>query len=254
MNGLDDGMITALTHEMLTVIDIAGLLVDPVFYGIGRARGDGKPVVVIPGFLGNDFYLQVLHKWLRCAGYMPIESSLNINAGCPERVTRQVLDHITSQLDGNSSSIALIGHSRGGGLAWALASHFQERVSHLVMLGAPVTSMMASVEAGKPVTTPVGPPARTLMRLSTTIRHAMDPDCDFPKCGCPFAANLIRPLSPSTQILSIYGRDDSFVSKESQITEGEILEVNTGHLGLVFHPAVYHALGRFLARDSRAHA
>jgi triacylglycerol lipase len=247
-----DGPFSVMIREMLAMVDVAGLFADPVFYGIGAAHGDGKPVVVIPGFLGNDFYLQPLRKWLRCTGYTPIESTLNINAGCLQRVTHQVLDQITSKLDGDSSSIALIGHSRGGGLAWALASHFQERVSHLVMLGAPIVSMMASVEAGEPVTTPLGTTARTLMRFSTMIRHVMDPDCDFPKCGCPFAANLTRPLSPSTSILSIYGRDDLIVSKEAQITDGETMQVNASHIGLVYNPEVYRAIGRFLSRDSTA--
>jgi triacylglycerol lipase len=246
------GPFSVMIREMLTLIDIAALFSDPVFYGMSGARGDGKLVVVIPGLFGSDFYLQPLHKWLRCSGYTPVQSSLNFNAGCLQRLSSQVLEQISSHLNGDSSSIALIGHSRGGALAWALASHFQARVSHLVMLGSPVASLMASVETGKPVTVPVGPTGRSLMRISSLVRHVLDPDCDYPKCGCAFVTDVMRPLSPGTSILSVYGRDDLIVPKESQITEGETLEVNASHVGLVYSPEVYRAIGRFLSNDCPA--
>jgi len=244
----NDGPFSVMIREMLTLVDVAGLFVDPVFYGMSGPRGNGKIVVVIPGLFGSDLYLQPLHKWLRCAGYTPVESSLNFNAGCLQRLSGQVLDQISSHMNGDSSSIALIGHSRGGALAWALASHFQARVSHLVMLGSPVASIMASVESGKPITTPhLGQTSRALMRFSSLVRHALDPDCDYPRCGCAFVSDVTRPLSPGTSILSIYGRDDLIVAKEAQITEGETLEVNASHVGLVYSPEVYRAIGKFLS-------
>ncbi len=245
-----DGPFSLMMRELITLIDVAALFTDPIFYGIGAPLGNGKLVVIIPGLFGNDFYLQPLHKWLRCAGYSPVESSLNFNAGCLQRLSGEVMDQISSRLDGgDASSIALIGHSRGGALAWALASHFQAKVSHLVMLGSPVASLMASVETGKSLTIPVGQTGRTLMRISALVRQVLDPDCDYPSCGCSFVSNIMRPLSPHTSILSVYGRDDLIVPKEAQITEGEILEVNATHLGLVYNPEVYHAMARFLSRN-----
>jgi triacylglycerol lipase len=253
MNGFDDGMMTALTHEMLTMVDVGSLMLDPVFYGLHVAPGDGKPVLLLPGLFGNDGYLQPLRQWLRCTGYAPIASSLDFNAGCIERLREQVETQLQRHLEGNPRPLALIGHSRGGVLAWALAALLQERVSHLVMLGSPVASFMVSVETGRP-NMPVGQISRMLMRASTMMRHILDPDCNYPVCGCSFLRDVMRPLSPRTSILSIYGRDDSLVPQEAQITEGEILEVNTGHVGLVYHPAVYRALGRFLAQNPSVHA
>jgi triacylglycerol lipase len=244
-----DGPFSAMMRELVTLIDVAALFTDPIFYGMGVRRGNGKLVVIIPGLFGSDFYLQPLHKWLRCAGYSPVHSSLNFNAGCLQRLSGEVMGQISRRLDGDTSSIALVGHSRGGALAWALASHFQAKISHLVMLGSPVASLMASVETGKSLTIPVGQTGRTLMRISSMVRQVLDPDCDYPTCGCSFVSNIMRPLSPHTSILSVYGRDDLIVPKEAQITEGEILEVNATHLGLVYNPEVYHAIGRFLSRD-----
>jgi triacylglycerol lipase len=243
-----DESVSVIIQEMLTCVDLAALFTDPAFYGMGVARGRGKSVVVIPGLFGSDFYLQPLRNWLCCAGYSPIRSSLNFNAGCLQRLCSQVLDQISGSSDDASDSIALIGHSRGGALAWALASQLQARVSHLVMLGSPVASLMASVETGKPVPAMVGQTGRAMMQMSSLIRHVMDPDCNYPNCGCPFVDHIMRPLSPRTAILSIYGREDLMVPKEAQITEGQTLEVGASHIGLVYNPDVYRALGRFLSR------
>jgi triacylglycerol lipase len=253
MSESDGGMLGALTQELLSVLDFASLLFDPVAYGFGVARGDGKPVVVIPGLFGNDSYLQPLRQWLHCIGYAPMASSLNVNAGCIERLRDQVETEIARRLSGNPRPLALIGHSRGGVLAWALAALLRERVSHLVMLGSPVASFMVSVESGRAMM-PGGQMGRMLMRASKVARSILDPDCAYPVCGCSFLRDVMRPLSPRTAILSIYGRDDGIVPAGAQITDGETVEVDTSHVGLVYHPKVYRALGRFLAGNGNGHA
>lgn len=244
-----EGLIGVLTQEFLSIMDFASLWFDPVAYGIGVTRGDGKPVLILPGFLGSDLYLQPLRQWLNCIGYEPIASSLDLNAGCIERLRGQVEAQIRRHLADDPRPIALIGHSRGGVLAWALAAILQERVSHLVMLGSPVASFMVSAESGR-TNIPVGRVSRMLMRASTVMRNILDPECEYPVCGCAFLRDVMRPLSPFTSILSIYGRDDAIVPTEAQITEGQTLEVPTSHVGLVYHPAVYRALGRFLAESA----
>lgn len=35
----------------------------------------------IPGLLGNDWYLQALHNWLKRIGYRPLASELRRNTG-----------------------------------------------------------------------------------------------------------------------------------------------------------------------------
>jgi triacylglycerol lipase len=228
---------------------MGALLMDPVFYGMRVSRGDGKLVVLLPGLFGSDFYLQPLRSWLGCIGYAPMRSTIEFNAGCIQRLREEVQLEIARRLDDDTRPIALIGHSRGGVLAWALAGHLQERVSHLVMLGSPVASFMVSVESGRP-NIPVGQVSRMLMRASTYVRRVLDPDCNYPICGCSFLTDVMRPLSQRTKVLSIYGRDDLLVPQEAQITDGQTLEVKTSHVGLVYSPEVYRTLARFLATDA----
>ena len=142
-----DGPFSIIMRELLT-IRFERLFGDPAFYGFGSPRGDGKPVVVIPGLFGDDLYHQPIHHWLCRSGYKPVQSSLDFDAGCMQRISTRILEQIKKHTD-DKGPIALVGHSRGGALAWALASHLQEKVSHLAMLGSPVASLVASVETGK---------------------------------------------------------------------------------------------------------
>jgi triacylglycerol lipase len=126
----DDGPIGVMMRELTLWVDFGALLADPVFYGIRVTRGDGKLVVIIPGFMGNDFYLMPMLNWLSRIGYTPVRSTLNISAGCLHRSCEEVMAEIDRHLSRKQRPVALIGHSRGGAVAWALAAKMQERVSH----------------------------------------------------------------------------------------------------------------------------
>jgi pimeloyl-ACP methyl ester carboxylesterase len=244
-----NGMSSVMIREMLTMVDLGALMADPCFYGFGIPRGDGKPVVVLPGLLGSDFYLQTLRHWLRCVGYSPVRSTLEFNAGCLQRLREQVHDQITRQMNHKQGPIALIGHSRGGVMAWALASQLQEQVSHVVLLGSPISAFRASVVTGD-AGAPAGPVGRMLMQVSEQLRELLDPDCKYPNCGCPLLSDVMSPLNPRTLVLSIHGRDDLVVGSMAQRTnDGDNVYVSASHVGLVYNPEVYRALGRFLARD-----
>jgi triacylglycerol lipase len=246
------GISSVMIREMLTMVDVGALLADPCFYGFGIPRGDGRLVAVLPGLFGSDLYLQPLRQWLQRVGYSPVRSTLEFNAGCLQRLREQVNHEIVRRMQDNQRPIALIGHSRGGIMAWALARQLQERVSHLVLLGSPVASFRASIESGE-AGAPAGPVGKMLMQISDELRGLFDPDCRYPNCGCPLVRDVMNDLSPSTSVLSIHGREDLVVGKAAQITnDGENQYVSASHVGMVYNPDVYRALGRFLARRTVA--
>jgi pimeloyl-ACP methyl ester carboxylesterase len=241
-----------MIREMLTMVDVGALMADPGFYGFGIPRGDGRLVAVLPGLLGSDLYLQPLRHWLGQVGYSPVRSTLEFNAGCLQRLREQVYREIARRMQDNQRPIALIGHSRGGIMAWALARQLQEKVSHLVLLGSPVATFRASVATGESGA-PAGPVGQMMMRISDQLRELFDPECRYPNCGCPLVGDVMKDLSPSTAVLSILGREDLVVGEAAQITnDGETIYVSASHVGLVYNPDVYRALGRFLARPAIA--
>ena len=220
---------------------------DPVFRGVGIPRGDGRLVLVLPGLFGSDFYLEPLRSWLRRIGYRPVRSTVSINAGCPDRLRTQVESALRRSTDRHPGPLAIIGHSRGGMLGWAIASRLQDHVSHLVLLGSPAPAVVAMMRSD-PNPTQVRIAASAVANAGQRALRLLDPDCTVPACGCPYTVDLRRDLSPATRLLAVSSRDDRVVgSRATQVSGGENVLVNGTHSGLVYNRAVYPLIGRFLA-------
>src|SRR4029453_15855327 len=79
-------------REPLFGLDWLALRASPVFYGLGVPRGDGSAVVLVPGFLGTDWYLLELYGWLGRLGYRPCLSRIGRNTERPETLSRRLLE------------------------------------------------------------------------------------------------------------------------------------------------------------------
>ncbi len=248
MGAVTSGYGEVLHREAQALAELAALRLDPVYLGIGPARGDGRLVLVLPGLFGNDLYLQPLRGWLQRIGYHPLRSTLALNAGCPNRLREQVERELRLRMARRAGPVALIGHSRGGMLAWALASRLQAEASHLILLGSPagaVVEMLRSDPAADPASIPA---ASFVVDAGRRAMRLLDPDCDFPTCGCQYPDDLRRPLSPATRMLSIYSRDDRIVPPSACPVPGaRNVEVGGTHSGLAYNRAVYPEVATFLA-------
>src|SRR5579864_6025194 len=78
-------------HEWMVGVELAFLRISPVYWGYGIPHGDGSAVVLVPGFLGTDFYLSQFRTWLSRIGYKPYFSGIRLNAECPNLLIRQSL-------------------------------------------------------------------------------------------------------------------------------------------------------------------
>src|SRR5690242_19266351 len=129
----------SIWKEALFGAELLLLHASPVYYGLGIPRGDGSAVVVIPGFLGSDFYLSHLHAWLGRIGYRAYLSGIGLNAECPNLLIRtklrQTIDNAHKETHGRK--IHLIGHSLGGIIARSVAAQYPGKVASVVTLGSP---------------------------------------------------------------------------------------------------------------------
>jgi pimeloyl-ACP methyl ester carboxylesterase len=244
---MPDELNKVLRIEGQALGELAALQVDPVFHGHAVPRGDGRLVLVVPGLFGNDIYLQPLRGWLRRIGYEPARSALFLNAGCPNRLRDEIERSMARHLERTAGPSALIGHSRGGMLCWALASRLQARASHLVLLGSPAPAMVAMIRQRVPFTAgKVGHSAVASAGASAT--KLLDPDCNVPACECDYVSDLRRSLHPSTRVMAVFSRDDPIVPPAAcRVPFGENIEVSGSHSGLAHNRAVYPHLARFLA-------
>src|SRR5215217_6075044 len=81
--------------EMRWQAELARLMVDPVYRGHGVPRGDGSPVMTIPGFLAGDGSLSVMRGWLRRIGYDARSSGIQMNVDCSDRA----VDRLDARLE-----------------------------------------------------------------------------------------------------------------------------------------------------------
>lgn len=220
---------------------LSRLLCDPFFYGTKVPRGDGRPVLLIPGFFAGDWSLATLSLWLTRIGYRPYLSGIDWNVGCPDEKSERLgwrLEHLNQEC---GSPAVLVGHSLGGVLARAIATRWPGRVSQVVTLGSPARIDWSVVR----------PRYRPAMRAFQTMWHALHnlpAQCGTEHCSCRFGNTVASDFPPAVELSSIYTREDEVVDCRACVAAGaDNHEVSGSHLSLVVNPEVYRLLARLLA-------
>jgi len=106
--------------------------------------GDGSAVVVVPGFLGTDFYLTQFRNWLKRIGYTPYYSGISMNADCPNLLIRQSLSEaIETAYRATGRKIHLVGHSLDGSIARSMAAQRPDCIASVITVAAPINGVAA---------------------------------------------------------------------------------------------------------------
>jgi triacylglycerol lipase len=229
--------------ETRCTLELGRLLVDPVLRGAGVPRGDGRPVILMPGFLAGDHTLAVIAAWLRRVGYRPYVCGFVANVDCSDRAADRVERRVGAIYRKHGRRVALIGHSRGGHYARAIAARDPERVSHAISLGAGLAEMLA---ASVPTRFAVAG-----VRRGVRVTHRAKSDtCLSADCACAFTQDYARAFpSELVRLTSIYSKQDGVIRWQSAIVpEADCVEVTGSHVGLVFNRQAYRAIADALAR------
>ena len=168
-------------------LELARLLADPVFRGAGVPHGDGRPVVLMPGFLAGDQTLSVIAAWLQRLGYRPQFCGFVLNAGCSDRTLDRLERRVDALWRSSGRRVALIGHSRGGHFARALAARRPDRVSHAISMGADLQGLFGA-------STPTLLAVDVARRVVHASGRARKDACLSRHCGCPFSHDFARPF------------------------------------------------------------
>jgi pimeloyl-ACP methyl ester carboxylesterase len=98
-------------------------------------KGDGRNVLVLPGFMAGDSSTARLRKSLQLAGFQAHSWNLGRNFG----VKVDIFDRLDRRLDeiGAEEPITLIGWSLGGLIAREYAKHAPDRIARVITLGTP---------------------------------------------------------------------------------------------------------------------
>jgi pimeloyl-ACP methyl ester carboxylesterase len=222
------------------------LHMSPTYYGFGVPKGDESGVVVIPGFLGTDFYLSHLHSWLGRIGYRAYFSGIGLNADCPNLLIQRCLSETMERaLDETGRPVHLIGHSLGGIIARSVAAQRPRDVASVIMMAAPFRGNVAH---------------KNILRAAEVVRQrildehgsGVLPSCYTARCTCNFLDSLRHSPPPSVPETAIYTKNDGIVDWRYCRTQNPKVdfEVTGTHIGLVFNPAVYNIVATRLAEAS----
>jgi triacylglycerol lipase len=212
--------------------EYVNLIRDPVFYGRGVPRGDGRPVLLIPGFLAGDQTLLTMQAWLRRMEYRPELSGIRFNVRYSEVTVEGVLERLYVHHKRTRQKVALIGHSRGGLLAKVIADRNPDLVSQVIALGSPLNEALDLH--------PVTMAAVRAARIYNRIRYKTAWDAET-----AFMEQLAAP--PLVPVTSIYTRSDGVVNWKACLRpDVKKIEVKGSHGGLGVNAEVYHHLARLL--------
>jgi hypothetical protein len=197
-----------------------------------QPRGQGQPVLLLPGYGAGDGSTLILKIYLRLLGYRVRGWGLGRNSGDVPDLLPRVLKRIGSISHRTHQQVRLIGWSLGGYLAREAARERPELVHRVITLGTPV----------------VGGPKYTVVARR------------FHRRGIDMAAieaeiELRNRISLRTPVTAIYSRADAVVAWEACIDENggdvEHVEVRTTHVGLGFSPEVYKIIAQRLSDEGR---
>lgn len=228
------------------MLETARLLADPVAYGIGVPRGDGRAVLLLPGFLAGDNSLNLLRGWLHLIGYRPRVTGFRFNVDCADRALDRVERFAAMAHHQSGRRVAVVGHSRGGHFARALAARRPDLVSHAVSLGADLQALFGISE---PTRAAVGLARRAVV----ATRRGREPTCFRSRCGCRFVQDYVKDFPvDAVRLTSIYSKEDGVVRwQRSIVPEADCVEVTGSHIGLAASRKAYPAIARALAQPER---
>lgn len=237
--------------ESLAGLDWVGLRLSSVYCGRGVPPGDSAPVVLVPGFLGSDWYLQEMFWWLRRIGYRPYMSRIGRNAECLDLLVKRLFVTIDRAHDETGRRVHLVGHSLGGMLSRAAAAQRPESIASVITLGSPFRGIRSHPWVLR-MSDRVRDRVRHLNRMGAGDERRDEPECFTGFCRCDTVTAFRRDVPESVPTSAIYTRTDGIVDWRFCISQDPAanFEVSGTHVGLAWNAAVYRLIAARLAAAS----
>jgi pimeloyl-ACP methyl ester carboxylesterase len=193
-------------------------------------RGDGHPVLALPGFLASDLSMVPMRRYLRELGYDTYAWKMGRNLGGVSSMRGALRDLLTGTYQATGRKVSIVGWSLGGVYARDLALQLPDMVRSVITLGSPFANDVRATNA-----------TRLYEALSG---EAVDAD---PELRAAIAGDLPVPAT------SIYSRTDGIVNWRTCILRpsdtAENIEVHlASHIGLGVNPGALWAVADRLAQ------
>ena len=193
-------------------------------------RGDGHPVLALPGFLASDLSMAPLRRYLKELGYDTYAWKMGRNFGGVSSLRGALRDRLTEIHETTGRKVSVIGWSLGGIYARDLALQLPHMVRAVITLGSPFANDVRATNATR------------LYEALTGETVDADPDL-----RAAIAGDLPAPAT------SIYSRTDGIVNWRTCLLRpsdtAENIEVHlASHVGLGVNPGALWAVADRLAQ------
>src|SRR6266853_5550493 len=206
----------------------ASLLLSPLL--MRAPRGDGHPVLTLPGFLASDLSMAPMRRYLKELGYDAYAWNMGRNFGGVGSKRGALRDLLTRIHETTGRKVSIVGWSLGGIYARDLALQLPDMVRSVITLGSPFANDVRATNA-------------------TRLYEALSGEGvnDNPEIREAIAGDLPVPAT------SIYSRTDGIVNYHTCLLrpseKAENIEVHlASHVGLGVNPAALWAVADRLAQ------
>jgi pimeloyl-ACP methyl ester carboxylesterase len=205
----------------------SSLLLSPLL--MRAPKGDGHPVLTLPGFLASDLSMAPMRRYLKVLGYDSHAWNMGRNLGGVAS-KRGALRALVKRIhEATGRKVSIVGWSLGGIYARDLALQSPQMVRSVITLGSPFANDIRATNA-----------TRLYEALSG---EGVD---DIPEIRQAIAGDLPVPTT------SIYSRTDGIVNWRTSVLRpsatAENIEVHfASHIGLGVNPAALWAVADRLA-------
>lgn len=199
-------------------------------------RGDGHPVLLLPGFGAGDLSLEPLRGFLRDRGYEAETWGLGTNVGFQRRYTKVIEQKVRYLHHKSGRRVSLVGFSLGGVFAFYASHVAPECVRLAITLGSPLR-----LDPDRPP-----PPAVRALYRALAMPHGPT----LHQARSRSRALRTPPPAPST---CIYSESDGVVPPHQATLDGdpgnhENLCVPGSHTGLAMNPVALWIVADRLAQ------
>jgi len=197
--------------------------------------GEGRPVLVLPGFAASDFVTGRMRAHLRKSGFGVHGWQLGRNVGLTDRLVDGLIERFVEVADRYDEPVSIVGWSFGGLLARRIAHEHPDRVRQIICLGSPWRA-----EGERTRATAMFERSRVRHGLSDRARDIVD--------------QLRQPVPVPTT--AIWSRSDGVTSWSGCAVDetttpaiAENIEVPSSHVGMVASPLVLAVVVNRLRQD-----
>lgn len=235
-NGAQASRLKYSLLEGRALLEIATL---PYFLPLLQAspRGDGHPVLLVPGFTATDATMNGLRVFLRSRGYSVEHWGFGQNTGFKLKFSQALEQKVRHMHHRHKKKVSLVGWSLGGVYAYYAAHSAPECVRTVISLGSPLRFTEGDVKV-----------PMLVQALYRYFAHPMGPVAHLANVR----AKVLKspPPVPST---CVYSDTDGVVTPgnariESTDAEHENIWVPGSHCGLGFNAAVMWIVADRLAQ------